>query len=402
MAGAGWDIRAGNGDKKRPPENILVSMIMRCGLPRVEFGIHLIRVGGSLTKRDCQRLARQGRRVLTGGCCLSTVSKHPMKPEKEIAQEFLAASSRRQFMRRAGLAGMAGALLPAAASLFTAPKAQAAPTPSPELDGAILNFALNLEYLEAQYYLYAVTGTGLNGNGVATTGGDGSAAGEVILKPNFVKVPFADPVVEAYATQIATDEKNHVAFLRSALAAAGNLEVAQPNLDLYNSFNTAAQAAGIGDSFDPFANDLTFLLGAFVFEDVGVSAYHGAAPLIFTSAYLAAAAGILAVEAYHASEVRTILYGMSQENGDPNKIVATVQAISDLRDTLANSTDGKNHDKDQGIANADGTANIVPTDANSIAFSRSTSQVLRIVYGSAAKKPVPGVFFPNGMNGTIK
>lgn len=321
-----------------------------------------------------------------------------MKPEKEIAQEFLAASSRRSFMRRASLAGMAGALLPAAATLFQAPSAEAL-TPSPELDGAILNFALNLEYLEAQYYLYAVTGQGLNDNGVETTGGDGSAAGSVVLKPNFAKVPFTNSVVASYAAEIAEDEKNHVAFLRSALGAAA---VAQPNLDLYNSFNTAAQAAGLGDSFDPFANDVTFLIGAFVFEDVGVSAYHGAAPLVYTKAYLSAAAGILAVEAYHASEVRTILYGMSQEDGDPNNIVATIRAISDLRDTLANAVNATVHDKDQGIVSADGSANIVPTDRNSIAFSRTTSQVLRIVYGSNAKKPVPGVFFPNGMNGAIK
>ena len=330
-----------------------------------------------------------------------------MKPEKEIAQEFLAASSRRQFMRRASLAGMAGALLPAAASVFTAPRAQAAPTPSPELDGAILNFALNLEYLEAQYYLYAVTGQGLNGNGVETIGGDGSPAGAVTLKPNFVKVPFKNAVVESYANEIATDEKNHVAFLRSALAAAGNLEVAQPEIDLYNSFNALATAAKIGDgTFDPFANDLTFLLGAFVFEDVGVSAYHGAAPLIYTSGYLSAAAGILAVEAYHASEVRTILYGMSQEEeNDPNGIIDTVKKISDTRDFLANAEGTKIQDKDQGLT-TDGTvtgpANIVPTDDNSIAFARSTAQVLRIVYGSNAKKPVPGVFFPKGMNGTIK
>ena len=329
-----------------------------------------------------------------------------MKPDKEIAQEFLAASSRRSFMRRASLAGMAGALLPTAASFLTAPKAEAAPTPSPELDGAILNFALNLEYLEAQYYLYAVTGTGLNGNNVATTGGDGSAAGDVILKPNFTAVKFSNPVVEAYANEIATDEKNHVAFLRSALAAAGNLEVAQPTIDLYNSFNALATAANIGDgTFDPFVNDVTFLLGAFIFEDVGVTAYHGAAPLIYTSAYLAAAAGILAVEAYHASEVRTILYGMSQENGDPNGIIPTVQKISDTRDLLASATGTKEKEKDQGLT-SDGTetgaANIVPTDSNSIVFSRTTSQILRIVYGSMARKPVPGTFFPNGMNGAIK
>ena len=332
-----------------------------------------------------------------------------MNPLKEIAHEVTAASSRRAFLRRAGLTGIAGAIAPSVAALFAPSKAAAAaPTPSLATDVAILNFALNLEYLEAQYYLFAVTGMGLVGNGVSISPGSGviPSPGDTIplgegvtIKAN-PKVPFADPIVADYAAEIAEDEKNHVIFLRGALDAAGGLEVGQPELDLLNSFNTLGNLAGIGD-FDPFASDLNFLLGAFIFEDVGVTAYHGAAPLVFTKGYLTAAAGILAVEAYHASEVRTILFGMNaaQSPDAATSIADTVQAISDARDSV--DTVNASIMKDQGIVDANGAANIVPTDSNSIVFARTTSQVLRIVYGSPAKAPEPGLFFPSRMNGAI-
>ena len=280
--------------------------------------------------------------------------------------------NRRNMLRTAGL----GTAFAAASGFGLFSPAHAAKARAPT-DAAILNFALNLEYLEAEFYLFAVNGIGLPDadiNGVGSTG-------EVI---GGAPVAFKTPAIREYATSIANDELAHVEFLRAALGGAA---VARPTIDLYNSFNTAALAAGLiqpGQTFNPFADELSFLLGAYIFEDVGVTAYHGAAPLIRSKTYLAAAAGILAVEAYHAATVRTLLYQMGQ--GD-----ATAK-ISALRAAASGAAD------DQGVV-MNGVANITPTDQNALAFSRTTTQVLNIVYLGGASGNYG--FFPQGLNGAI-
>ena len=296
-------------------------------------------------------------------------------------------TARRGFMKTAGgaVAAAGGLALLSACDGNDSPDPTPTPTPAPtasaaQIDLDVLNFALNLEYLEATFYSYAAFGAPLSAASTSGTGALGTVTGGR-------KVTFTDPVVQQYALEIAADEVAHVNFLRTAL---GSQAVALPALNIdggaNGAFTAAARAAGL-------VPDENFLLGAFIFEDVGVTAYKGASPLLVNKTYLEAAAGILAAEAYHAGLVRTVLY--SKGLATPS-LRTSADAISDARDSL----DGASDD-DQGITGTATMSNIVPTDADGIAYSRSTSQVLNIVYLNN-KAASSGGFFPSGLNGNIK
>jgi Ferritin-like domain len=302
-------------------------------------------------------------------------------------------AARRDFLRGLGLGAAGAAAFGATGFSQTSALAQQS-----NIDVAILEFALNLEYLEAEFYLRAADGYGL---GPSLLGPDpGPVTGGS-------KVPFAMPLVKAYAEEIAREERKHVEFLRAALTALNGSAISAPAIDFTESFPTLASAAGLGSNFNAFQNDMTFLLAAYVFEDVGVTAYHGAAPLITNKAVLDRAAGILAVEAYHAGLIRTVLFA----NGKKTE----TDAISNLRATLDGTAGTPNVD-DHGVGGLDvptitdasdgkngsllgGFPTNNPPGDNAIAYDRTTRQVLNIVYG--AKNATKGLFFPRGLNGAI-
>lgn len=288
----------------------------------------------------------------------------------ETSPEAWGALGRRSLMKRASASAAAlGAV--GTFGIATTRSASAATY----TDADILNFALNLEYLEAEYYLRAVTGTGLSAALVGATGG--------VTAPANTLVPFQTTALAYYAQRIANDELSHVTFLKEALGSAA---VSEPAIDLMTSFTTLAVAAGLitaGQTFNPFESEISFLLGAYIFEDVGVTAYAGAANSLTSPDNLAYAASVLAVEGYHAGAIRGYLSTIGAG-------IAT-NAISALRAKLGGVPDN-------GTDVTGNPYNFNNVDYNGQVYRRTPQEVLSIVYGGGTAS---GLFYPNGMTGTI-
>ncbi|MDF2187867.1 ferritin-like domain-containing protein [Paraflavitalea sp. CAU 1676] len=135
----------------------------------------------------------------------------------------------------------------------------------------VLQYALTLEYLEAEFYTKAVA------SGIVPAG----------------------PPTGAFTT-IRDHENAHVAFLKTAITASGATPISKPTFDF-----SAGNGSNNGPFKDVFTNYQLLLAVAQTFEDTGVRAYKGrAAELISNNDVLTAALKIHSVEARHAAHIR--------------------------------------------------------------------------------------------------
>ena len=277
--------------------------------------------------------------------------------------------NRRRFLTFLSAAGAAAAGAGVMAGCGSQSQAAMAAGPS---ENDVLNFALNLEYLEATFYSYVVTGgdipSGSTGAGPAPTG---APAG----KPSFQTQQIADVFAEIYY-----DELSHVNDLRSVL---GSVAVARPQLAL-NALGTVSTA-----------NYITF---ARLFEDVGVTAYVGAA-VDLTGTNLQYAAQILAVEAFHSGAIRLIDIQQSVPY-IPSSVIPTDGFDVPPFDP-GSVTTAEAGPTAMGGFFATAGANGADKTSPGFAYARTTSQVLAIVYANSASGTAKGGFYPNGMNGNI-
>ncbi|HEY0704136.1 MAG TPA: ferritin-like domain-containing protein [Candidatus Acidoferrales bacterium] len=229
-------------------------------------------------------------------------------------------------------------------------------------DVDILNFALNLEYLEAEFYTVVTTGktlaqSGFNLNGTGTPGPTtGGGIVSFLSSSGGVEVTKQ---LKAVMAEITYDEQQHVHLLRGALGADA---IAKPAINL----------DALGTGYEGFMHCIAV---ARAFEDVGVSAYGGAAPLISSKDYLGVAAQIALTEAYHAGTLRLICAANN--------------------DAFLFKVDGRD------ILPPPNGTQYFPVDYQALARTRTTSEVLAIVYANSTSGATGGGFYPNGMNGNI-
>jgi hypothetical protein len=272
---------------------------------------------------------------------------------KELLEDMVKKSpNRRNFVRKLGLAsaavGVASALKPSTAD------AQAQNS-SGLYDAAILNFALNLEFLEAEFFTVATTGLTIDNFGIDITGSGNAGA-----TTGGSQVTFTDPTTLAVAQELANDERTHVNLLQSTILSLGSdAPIAKPPINL--------NALGFG-----FGSQGDFLRLARIFEDIGVSAYGGAAADITSSTVLTAAARILGTEAEHVGAVRLLIAQQGIDTAPP----------LDGADVLPPPTGTK----------------YFSNNSQALTVIRTPGQVLYLAYGMQGNA-TSGGFFPMGVNG---
>jgi hypothetical protein len=246
----------------------------------------------------------------------------------------------------------------------------------------MLNFALNVKYLQATFYSFIAKGTDLTGSAVTNSGPiTGGTAALTFTGVNAQQI--TDMVNEIYY-----DEKNHVSTLMSLLGISA-------------VFRPAINLGGFGT-----INATNALSIARLLEDVGVTAYAGIIGSL-SSSDITLLGQIMGADSLHAGILRlTALQNPS--------IAAYIKADTlDVAPFDPGAASNAGPTASGGFFATAGATTASTANPAGFAFTRTISQALAILFGTetatgsttsvtvAAIGTTSGGFFPNGVNGNL-
>ncbi|XP_050203338.1 ferritin-like catalase Nec2 [Mercurialis annua] len=258
-----------------------------------------------------------------------------------------------------------------------------------------LQFALNLEYLEAEFFCYGSLGHGIDfiEPGLSHGGPPPIGAQKANLNPLVCKS------MEEFCYQ----EIGHV---RSIWRTVGGFP--RPLYDLraenFANFFDEALEMKLDPPFDPYATTSHYLLAAYLLPYVGLVGYVGTIPQLYNYTTKRLAASLLGVEAGQDAVIRTMLYEKAGEKVEPYDITVAefTNALSRRRNELAMcgiKDEGVIVPKELGAENRT-NSNILSADPNSLSYARTPPEILSIMHATGNYSQ-PGGFFPKGANGRI-
>ncbi|GJN31448.1 hypothetical protein PR202_gb19848 [Eleusine coracana subsp. coracana] len=291
---------------------------------------------------------------------------------------------------------------PSAPSLFTDYSGPLCRPSPPHIPVAVfpydvdpIQFALNLEFTEAEFFLHGAFGVGLD-----------EVAPELALggpPPIGARKANLDVVTWRIIAEFGLEEVGH---LRAIERTVGGIPRPLIDLSAHNFARVMDMAFGyhLDPPFDPYIDSINFMLASYVIPYLGINGYVGANTIIDGYKSKRLVAGLLGVEAGQDAVIRGLLFERLGETVPPYNI--TVAEFTDRVSALRNRL-GRCGVKDEGLTvprelGAEGAicTNVLSADRDSLSYPRTPAELLRILY-LTGDEHVPGGFFPKGANGRI-
>ncbi|KAI9081103.1 hypothetical protein K1719_036862 [Acacia pycnantha] len=197
-------------------------------------------------------------------------------------------------------------------------------------DNDLIEFALNLEYLEAEFFLIGSSGYGLDVVSPDLAQGGPSPIGGRLAQ--------LDPLTKDIIFQFGLQEVGHLRAIKSKVKGFPR-PLLNISREVFGTIMNNAFGRPLNPPFDPYANSINYLLATYVIPYVGLTGYVGATPLLQNITSKQLVAGLLGVESGQDAVTRALLYNLKDSIVTPYAVTVAefTNRTSMLRNRLGNT-----------------------------------------------------------------